>query len=148
MNMRFLRYIHKIFKPNCECAVCETPRCQLCEEYKWSLQMERLEKEKLLNALLKMGAPPQIVQMPEKEEPPQIIRGAQRFSNIRRALEEQDRLRAAENRARDVAEANATREQVKVTMDKIKPMTEAEIDEFLKDEKADNQQQENTAVQG
>lgn len=98
--MKFIRFIHKLFKPNCICSICSAPRCELCEELKLILDKERYDKKNLVNALIHnntFGEEPYLPEINVDRKP--IGTSIVNWETRRRQLEANDRTEATKRRA-------------------------------------------------
>lgn len=99
--MKFIKFFHKLFRPNCECMICAEARCEVCEELKRMLYQEQVDKARLLTALVEVSKPERITekitgQLPEPIHPktvPWPVKQAQ--------LEREDRARAIKKREQE-----------------------------------------------
>jgi hypothetical protein len=96
--MRWLRSVHKIFKPNCQCMVCEEPRCTMCMKLEELLDAEKREKIMLLTIIRNDTLPPPNIQQDELPQPimPKVVP----WRVAQAKLEREDRELAEEARKR------------------------------------------------
>lgn len=87
-----IKFLHKLFKPNCNCKVCEAPRCEMCDRYEHMLEIEKHEKHLLLDSILMMFKPSEVREsMPVEIAPIRPNRVS--WKEQRRIFEEEDRKR-------------------------------------------------------
>lgn len=120
--MRFLRFFHKLFKPNCTCYVCELPKCANCEFLNSLLQQEQANNRALLNAILEFNKPLVVNEEAREVQDPKPIHTSKRqnFAVIRSTLEARDKAIAEEERA-------AKSIRIKQSMNSVPIKTEEEM---------------------
>ena len=126
--MRFIRFWHKVFKPNCDCEVCSTPACENCEQLQTLLASEKATNARLVDTIINFHKP--IVAESSFESKPEELKpignSFRSWSIQRRMLEEEDMAKAK------IIKKKAE-EELKAKMDTAGPSVE-EIEKSLEEE--------------
>lgn len=114
--MKVLKFFHKLFKPNCDCAICVAPVCPHCYQMELLIESINADKRKLLDVIVELSKPITTVQTVSVDENNDVARGARRtWSRTRQELEHSDKLEAERIRAQEI-ENKASKELRKKTV--------------------------------
>lgn len=114
--MSLTKWFHHLFNPHCPDCV-EADRCESCEVFRQLLESERHEKNKLIDQIIELTKPEQVIEVKKSVDDKIPINANMTWKVRRQILEQEDRTRA-----KVLAEQK---------LNQIKPLTTEELEEQL-----------------
>src|SRR5215510_7053488 len=106
--MGVIKFLHALFKPNCDCNICARPSCNKCEVLELQLSYERSTNQQLINTLINLVNPVSEPQTIERKEVKSIQKATIPWRVKQQMLETEDR-HAAKLRDDKLREQEANR---------------------------------------